>query len=231
MIDGVYEPETWAFLLQYLKRGTTFVDVGANIGVFTVPASHQVGTTGCVLAVEASPLIFSYLEHNVRVNRLENVKSERFAVQDKDIDDIAYYDAPLTSFGMGCLAPQFGTAPIPVSARKLDTILDKNSVFQVDVLKVDVEGFEAAVFRGAHDLLSGSLPPVVIFEFCDWAEYRAYGRKGIAQEVLIGYGYRLWRLGDFFRGRAAMPKPILEGSEMIVGLPKAHLQREKVDNA
>ena len=65
--NGVYEPDTAAFLLNYLSPGMVFVDIGANIGVFTVLAARQVGPTGQVIAIEPSPRSFSYLKHTFRL--------------------------------------------------------------------------------------------------------------------------------------------------------------------
>src|ERR1043166_8825818 len=54
-VDGVYEPETLEFILGNIHDGGVFVDVAANVGVFTIPAVQHVGVGGRVLAVEASP--------------------------------------------------------------------------------------------------------------------------------------------------------------------------------
>ncbi len=74
--------------------------------------------------------------------------------------------------------------PMNVATRTLDSVLSELAITSVDVLKVDVEGFEAAVFRGAERLLSGPNPPIVVFEFCDWAEQRSGYCIGDAQRVL-----------------------------------------------
>src|SRR5688500_12119737 len=64
LVDGVYEPEVINFVLNHLMSGSVFVDIGANIGVFTIPASKKVSSTGRVIAIEASPSIFPYLQQN-----------------------------------------------------------------------------------------------------------------------------------------------------------------------
>src|SRR5580765_7707639 len=72
-IDGIYEPAEIAWVLARLEPGDVFVDVGANIGVFTVMAAKRVGPTGRVIAFEPSPSVIRYLEENVRLNELTNV--------------------------------------------------------------------------------------------------------------------------------------------------------------
>jgi len=159
LIDGVYEVKSLEFALKRLRAGSVFVDVGANIGVFALPVARKVGSSGCVLAIEPSPRIFPYLKQNVTLNRLSNVRLRQCAAFDKDSELLPFYEAPIDHFGMGALAAQFHTNPIPVPAQTLDRILDGEGIGRVDLLKLDVEGFEAAVFRGAKRLLTGEDPP------------------------------------------------------------------------
>src|SRR5436309_161015 len=55
LVDGLYEPETLAFLLDRVAPGSVFVDIGANVGVFTIPVARKLRGTGCVVSLEASP--------------------------------------------------------------------------------------------------------------------------------------------------------------------------------
>jgi FkbM family methyltransferase len=218
LVDGTYEPETRNFLLRHLSPGGVFVDVGANIGVFSVPAARRVGPAGQVLAVEASRRVFRFLEENIRLNNLSNVVLKECAACDRDAT-VELYEAPASSFGMGSLAPQFGAAPTGVRGRTLDDIIEEEGIRKVELLKVDVEGFEAAVFRGAERLLTGLRPPLIVFEFVDWAEARVpESRIGEAQRQLTGWGYRIWRLSDFMKGKGPLKDICTTGYEMLVAL-------------
>lgn len=220
LIDGVYELDATEFLLSRLRVGSVFIDIGANIGVLTVPAARKVGPTGVVLAIEPSPSIFPYLKHNVTLNGLGNVRLSQCAAFDQDKYMIPFYEAPLESFGMGSLAAQFHDNPVTVPAQTLDHILEEHQIVRVDVLKVDVEGFESAVFRGAERLLTGDSPPLILFEFCDWAETRVPEfQVGDAQRVLRDYGYEIWPLSDFIKGRVPPLKDVLiKGFEMLIAV-------------
>jgi hypothetical protein len=79
LIDGEYEPDVLSQILGRLEKGGTFIDVGANIGLFTVPTSRKLGSAGCVVAVEASPRVFPYLQKNVAANSLDNVRLSQMA--------------------------------------------------------------------------------------------------------------------------------------------------------
>lgn len=83
---------------------------------------------------------------------------------------------------------------------------------------MDVEGFEAAVFRGANELLTGPTPPTVVFEFLDWAETRSGEEPGTAQRILLGHGYQLALLDQPGRELA---HPVTVGGAMIVARPPA----------
>jgi len=220
LIDGSYELETRSFILQRLMEGDVFVDVGANVGVFTVSAARKVGAKGRVLAIEASPRIFPYLERNVQLNHLDNVIVANFAASDGAEDEASFYEAPAAQFGMGSLAPQFDVKPATVKTRTLDGLLKDQGIDRVAVLKVDVEGHEAAVFRGSEGLLRGPGAPAIVFEFCDWAENRfGESRPGAAQAFLMSLGYKIWRLSDLAKGSARpLSEPLTSGSAMLAAL-------------
>jgi FkbM family methyltransferase len=215
-IDGVYEPLLNKLLHQRLKPGAVLLDVGANIGAVTLPAARRLAGRGEVIAIEASPRVYPCLERNVQLNALNNVRLLAMAV-DEVPGEVTFYEAPTEQFGMGSLSNQFGGRPARVQARPLDTILAELQVSRVDAMKVDVEGWEARVFRGAKALLTGEHPPWIVFEFCDWAEARVpRGELGDAQRVLRDWGYRLWRLSDYRRGRPPLAAPLTRGFETIV---------------
>jgi FkbM family methyltransferase len=220
LIDGAYERETKSFILSRLSDGDVFVDVGANIGVFTVSASKKVGQRGRVLAIEASPRILTYLEKNAQLNHLRNVTIVGSAASDVMREGVDFYEAPIEKFGMGSMAPQFNIEPILVKTRTLDDLIKEHQVEHVAVLKVDVEGHEASVFRGALQLLKRPSPPAIVFEFCDWAERRFDDRhSGDAQRFLMTLGYDIFRLSELHRGGSrALSEPLTKGSAMLAAL-------------
>lgn len=215
LINGVYGAAETRFILNHLTLGATFLDVGANIGCYSLPAAKKVGPTGQVLAVEASPRIVTFLHDNIQRNGLNNVTVLSIAAWDRS-GMVPFYAAPVRHAGMGSLAPRFGDGPILVPARRLDDVLAEIRIDRVDVMKVDVEGFEAAVFRGTSNLLTSTAPPLVLFELNDWAETQAGFEVGAAQRVLRDWGYHVWRLEDYQRGRRCLDAPITVGSAMLV---------------
>ena len=93
---------------------------------------------------------------------------------------------------MGSIGPQFGVSPIMLKQRSLDSLAAEMDVQQIDVIKIDVEGAELGVLQGAARIIGSKRPPVILFEFADWAEARISGQQpGDAQAVLLAHGYRL----------------------------------------
>ena len=219
LTDGVYEPDLIRFVRERLHPGDTFLDVGANIGAYTLPCARTVGEKGRVIAVEASPRVFEYLRRNVETSGQKNVTLVRRAASFADGQSLDFYEAPPEHFGMGSVGPQFHAVPVRVDSDRLDTILAREGVSSVRVMKVDVEGYEQKVFEGAPRLLSGSDAPVVLFEFVDWAERRAGIEPGSAQKKLLDYGYRLWRFEDL--GKKPLSAPMTEGSANLVAVKSA----------
>lgn len=216
-IDGVYEPETLQFLQQYVTLDSVFVDVGANIGAFSLPLAL---TAKRVIAIEPSPQVLPYLRKNVALNHLSNVNIAACAAGTHDCDSLPLYIPPESHFGMASSAPQFHVEPVSVPVRSLDSILRDHAVTSVSVLKIDTEGYEAHVFLGAQELLRSPSAPPVVFEFCDWAEERAFpGKKGWAQDLLLSAGYKLWTLPDYLMNNAPLQQPVTAGTHSIVGIP------------
>jgi hypothetical protein len=97
-------------------------------------------------------------------------------------------------------------------------VLGEYNGLDVGAMKIDVEGFEAHVLLGASELLRSNKLPFIAFEFCDWAEDRAFpGRKGWAQKILLDAGYKLSRLTEHTQEQTALTEPVTQGCHTIIG--------------
>jgi FkbM family methyltransferase len=213
LIDGQYEPDVLDFIQSHVPPGGTFVDVGANVGAFTIPIARHLGPQGRVLAIEASPAMHGILTENIHRNALTTITTVACAAHDRDDDFVPFWEATDEKFGMGSLAKQFVDAPKSIPCRTVDRLVAEAKLDSVHVMKVDVEGFEAAVFRGAKSLLTGPAPPQIVFEFLDWAERRSGEPVGEAQRILLNWGYRLERLDS---PQHALTAPLVSGGANLV---------------
>lgn len=221
-LDGSYEKNVIAFLKRAMRSGGVFVDIGANVGALTVPVSTG-SNADRVLALEASPSIFGYLTENISENRCVKAAARCIAVTERNSKRIPFYEAPVDHFGMGSRAPQFSAEPIYVEGRCLDDVLAEEGIPRVAAIKIDVEGYEAAVFQGAAELLQSSYAPLIVFEFCDWAETRTTEYQvGDAQRVLLDWGYSLRQLFTWGLEEKTLTEPMLTGYCTLVA-HKGHL--------
>ena len=156
-----YEPEL-VHLERLLSPGDIFVDVGANMGIYTLVASRLVGEAGKVIAFEPSAQSFPLLRQNIALNGLTNVLAFPTALSHETGRARLYHgpDPVCNSLGKD---PSWGGDAEEVATDALDNALRKISIDRVDVIKMDVEGAEEWVLRGALKVLT-SMRPIVIFE-------------------------------------------------------------------
>jgi FkbM family methyltransferase len=145
-VEGARDPEIWALIAARLKPGMVFVDAGANIGAYTLPAARLVGPEGRVVSFEAHPVTYRLLARNVAENGLANVA----AVNEALGEAAGTLTLSFTEANPGethvAAAGESG-ASVPVTP--LDAALAARGVTAVDYLKIDVGGFELPVLRGA----------------------------------------------------------------------------------
>jgi FkbM family methyltransferase len=215
LADGMYDPATCAAIQRVLSQDGTFLDVGANIGAMGLWAAATCCPQGRVFGFEASPRIFRYLAQNAERNGIANFTPLNRAVTAKDDDMLAFFDAPEAKFGMGSLANRFGGSGVEVPTTTLDGIAASHDLNRVEVIKVDVEGFELGVFQGSLRLLHQTPAPVIIFEFNDWAENRPEMgiAPGAAQKFLLEQGYRLQSVKAFLAGESAGTRVLTQGEQ------------------
>ena len=150
---GNWEPHVTAFLRRRLQPGDGFVDVGANIGYFSLFAARQVGATGSVVSIEASPQIFALLSANIARNRA-SIRALNFAASDQP-GRLKLFAGDAGNCGTSTIAGAPGTtATTEVEAAPIDTLLTPEEAAKTRLVKVDVEGAEAAVVAGMRSLLT-----------------------------------------------------------------------------
>ena len=90
--EGEYESHVTRFVSSVLKEGDTFVDIGANIGYFTLLGSKLVGESGTVLAFEPLSISFDYLKQNLELNSIANVACFKYGLWNEEIDKEVYFN-------------------------------------------------------------------------------------------------------------------------------------------
>ena len=144
---GVWEPNLTDFFYGNLRPGDVVIDVGANIGYFTLLAASIVGTTGRVISIEASPQIFGLLAENIEMNRLSNVRAVNCAAAYAD-GEMSVYASGEDNIGHSSTIPLDDNKFIgTVKARPLHDILTSEELSRVRLVKIDIEGAERPVIE------------------------------------------------------------------------------------
>src|SRR5712692_5589889 len=181
-----FEPSIRQKLRGHVYNGATVVDIGANIGYYTVQAASLAGPQGRVLAFEPQPLVRGELIANLTLNRLSNVTVLPYALSDRTETVRFCVPRPGTE-SMGSLRfnERFETdCEIEVDARCLDDVLEAANCKRIDFVKMDAEGAELPIVNGASRLFSSPERPCVVFEACE--------------ENCAPFGYRVFDLLKVF---------------------------------
>ena len=174
ILSPTYESQVWRHL--NLERGDVFIDVGAHVGKYTLKASKVVGEGGLVVAIEPHPKNYRYLLENIKLNGLKNVVALNLAAW-SDRCKVKLFVSEKA--GQHSVKKDSKRGYIYIQADTLDNILGKLNVEKVDAMKIDVEGAEVEVLKGALSTLIKHHPRIVI---------EAWDVKGIKQLAdKIGY--------------------------------------------
>lgn len=190
---GQWEPESWQAMHSHLERGATFVDVGAQIGYYSLKAAAVVGPAGHVIAIEPNPQTIAKLEANIAASCAGVIAVERVACSDADTMLDLYAAAPSntgeTSLSRANASQSGAVVRIyRVRARPLDDIIREAGASRVDVIKIDVEGAEYLVLKGSQQTLARFHPSLMV-EVLD-RQLRAMGSSAAQlTDFLKGHGY------------------------------------------
>ncbi len=159
---GEYEPETVACFRSSLKDGMTVVDIGANLGYFTVIAAGRIGPSGKVFSYEPDPHNFELLKNNIDVNGFKNVTAIPIALSDRaGTRELFFGDNQCTH----SFSDKKGTGRFEsVITDTLDNSLKAFGSPRIDIIKIDIEGAEPIVLEGMKETIARSPNIIILFE-------------------------------------------------------------------
>jgi FkbM family methyltransferase len=184
---GDFDPKITWVLERVLRPGDAVVDIGANAGIVTLCAAHLVGAEGSVHAVEPQAAVAGLLRRSAALNGFAHVHVHELALSEHDHSQDLW--VPEGNSGMATLEPSSGMRgrAVSVPTRRAGDFFREISSVRPRLLKMDVEGHEAAIVRGAREYFETSGPELVLFE-----ENR---RPASSQESIIALelaGYRIF---------------------------------------
>lgn len=195
MLDGHWEPWVEAPLMQLLRPGMSFCDVGAHVGYYTLLGGARVGPAGRVCAFEPNARFADMLRRSVAINGLAGHVAVHAVAAGAEPAELTLAVDPVFAGGASLMrAPGQGEVGMTVPVVTLDSVLAAWPA--LDVMKIDVEGFEPAVLAGAAAIMARSPNLAMVIEFDLNAAFpegpRAYleglAAQGFALEVIVPSG-------------------------------------------
>lgn len=165
--EGCFEPMTTALINMYVEEGMTVFDIGANIGCHTLLFAKLVGGDGKVIAFEPMSWAFLKLKRNIWLNDFNNVILERIALSNESKDNqMVHFSAswPLNGSVRDDIHPIHGGHIMKdiVNFVTLDEYVRRNRISRIDLIKLDVDGYEYKVIQGALGTLNRHKPTIII---------------------------------------------------------------------
>jgi FkbM family methyltransferase len=198
-VTGCYEPNEFYLLDKVLRPGMTFIDVGANMGVYTLFASRKVGKTGEVVAIEPSSRDFERLRDSVELNRLANVRLVQVAVSSRraqaELLIAAEEHSGHNTLGAFAYDTVVAQGKERVRVERLDDIVEQERLGRVDAIKMDVEGAELLALEGAERALA-RFRPMILLELSDRALVHQGCTSGQVWDFLGQRGYRTYAFAE-----------------------------------
>ena len=196
MDHGVFEPSVVAVLRTFLRSGDVFFDVGANIG------HHSLVAASCgaeVHAFEPVPRLAKTLRKHVAINDLESIIRVNELALGRSAGSGTLFVAARVDDGSHSLIPGVPASSIrriDVRIGTIDGYCDRTRCRPPDLIKVDVEGYEAPVIDGAARLMSRATQPSWVFETGDRLAEQIGESVTSVIDRFVGYSYRIFKIAD-----------------------------------
>lgn len=207
-------PALQSLIERLLEPGDTFVDVGANIGMYTCLAARRVRPGGLVVALEPVPPTSEKLRRNVGRNQLDDVVSIYAVAAGEQAGETDIY-LPGGAPGLASALARPDSTCFRVPIKPLDEIVSAAP----RLIKIDVEGFETSVVRGMGRLLASEDPPLVVAEVIE----SLLNDCGSSVDMLVGafrrFGYSPYELGT------AGVRPGHQTANVLFAVPERHQGR------
>jgi FkbM family methyltransferase len=165
---GTYERHEISFLKKYVKPGWICLDIGANIGFYTLNLSKLVGLEGKIYAIEPSPSNYKKLQENIAINNLDNCITSNIALSSKS-GEFLFSVSPNQNSGWGRLGKwKSAQSEVIVNVNTLDDFIISNNISNIDFLKIDIEGHELEFLEGGKNTFKNGIIKRIMIEYCGY---------------------------------------------------------------
>jgi FkbM family methyltransferase len=194
---GWFEKEEVEIFIKLIKNSRVFIDIGANSGLYTVIASKEMDSVNRIIAFEPSSINFKFLLSNIEVNNIHSIVEAfnfglsdyeacgKLLMEDESIDGEAYIDRN------SIVSSKIIDGPY-VQLDTLDNVLSKNNISNVDFIKIDTEGYEYFILKGAKSTIINNENLILMFECNDEGTKRAGTSFDDVFNLLEEYGLKMF---------------------------------------
>lgn len=193
-VHGVYEPFETSLVKQHIKKGDTVLDIGANIGYYTLIFASLVGDEGKVVAFEPEPELFQLLTRNIDLNQYRNVIPVQKAVAEGEGVTKLFIDT-FSSVDHRMYDSEDGRESVEIEMVSLDRFLqaaDRN----VDFIKMDIQGAEGSALKGMDALIRQNRRLMMITEFWPAGLARCGTDPREFVNALLGLGFSIQEIDE-----------------------------------
>jgi FkbM family methyltransferase len=191
VLSEVYHDRVYDRVFQP-KEGMAIVDAGSHVGFYSIMAARRVGSRGTVYSFEPDPYNHALLTANLRMNKLTmRVTPFKIALSDCTGTARLYHD-PRWHRGHTLIKAEMHKQSVPVKTERLDTIVDKEGIDHIDILKVDVEGAEPQVLKGAEDSIN-CIQNATVAAYHNIGPWQTKNEHEAVAKYLKRLGFKVWQ--------------------------------------
>lgn len=214
----MYEHETSLLFLKTLRPGDTAVDVGGNAGYFTMLAATLVGAQGRVVTAEANPGLAGLIRDSAALNDISHLSVENVAISDRNGQIVFGSNGSNDSNGGvvpektpgEALESNESVTQFVARAETLDSLAGRSGLGSIRLLKIDTEGHELNVLKGAEDLIRGKKIDFIAAELNLPGLARNRTTQHELRQFMLGHGYHMFLLDH----NGALPRLVPPGTEV-----------------
>lgn len=196
---GAFDKQNLEKAMQVVSPGAVVFDIGANIGAFALPIANRVGKTGRVYAIEPSHRAIKKLNQNITINEhLANVITPlQCFVSNGEVMPQKVYSLWNMSQKANRHKHHLGILELTQDAveLKLDDIIKEAQIDKIDLLKIDVDGYETTVLKSGIESIK-KFNPIIFIEFCEYALQENNSSVKELSSILYDLEYSLYTLAD-----------------------------------
>jgi len=178
---------------ESIIKGMNIIDIGANIGMYTVLAAEKTGKDGRVIAIEPEPENYKHLLKNIKLNNFQNVISKNIALTNHEGFEKLYVSSQPACHSLVFKEGKIYSIEVPV--KTIDGLLEELNIKKIDIIKIDTEGAEMPILKGAEKTLRAN-PDMKLFiasyhypseiqEVCQFLNERGFKTKVSKEDIVI----------------------------------------------